>query len=64
MTVKVYDCRGSLVRILANGRPAAETWSVSWDGTNDAGRRVASGVYFLVASSMELAVRVKVVHVK
>ncbi|RJR26156.1 MAG: hypothetical protein C4574_07715 [Candidatus Latescibacterota bacterium] len=64
VTVKVYDCRGSLVRTLANGRPAAETWSVSWDGTNDAGRRVASGVYFLVASSIELAVRVKVVHVK
>jgi hypothetical protein len=64
VTVRVYDCRGALVRVLADGRPANETWSVSWDGTNEAGRRVASGVYFIVASSIELAVRVKAIHVR
>lgn len=64
VSVKVYDCRGALVRVLASGRPAAETWSVSWDGSNDAGRRVASGVYFIVAASSELRATAKVVHVR
>ncbi len=64
VTVRVYDCRGALVRTLASGRPSCEAWSVSWDGTNEAGRRVASGVYFLVASSAEISSRLKVIHVK
>jgi M6 family metalloprotease-like protein len=44
----VYDVTGRLVRTLVDAEqsPAAGGYSVVWDATNDAGDRVASGVYF------------------
>lgn len=54
-TVRVYDARGALVRTISSGRiPGGIDWSVSWDGTNDEGSPVPSGVYFLVAKSPEI----------
>ncbi len=49
LDVGVYDLRGRRVRQLFTG--AAETgWrELSWDGSDDAGRRLASGVYFVRA---------------
>jgi hypothetical protein len=41
----VYDARGRLVRRLIDGRLGAGPRSVVWDGTDDAGRSAASGVY-------------------
>jgi hypothetical protein len=46
-SVKVYDLKGRLVRVLANASLAAGPQSVSWDGLNDAGRRTGSGVYLV-----------------
>jgi hypothetical protein len=45
--LKVYDVTGRLVRTLANRVfKANEAQQVIWDGTNDTGETVASGVYF------------------
>jgi hypothetical protein len=44
--LKVYAVSGRLVRTLVEGRRAAGTHSVRWDGRDDAGRKVSSGVYF------------------
>ncbi|MBN1885835.1 MAG: T9SS type A sorting domain-containing protein [Candidatus Krumholzibacteriota bacterium] len=44
--IKVYDVRGALVRTLVAGVRNAGEQTVLWDGTNDAGSRMASGVYF------------------
>jgi hypothetical protein len=41
----VYDVRGRLVRTLVSGRVPAGFNEVTWDGRNDSGNRVASGVY-------------------
>ena len=42
----VYDLSGRLVRVVENG-PAEPGWRVvAWDGTNELGVPVASGVYF------------------
>jgi hypothetical protein len=51
VTLKIYDVNGSLVRILTLGYVPAgiyrtKTRAIYWDGTNDVGERVASGVYF------------------
>jgi flagellar basal-body rod modification protein FlgD len=41
----VFDLSGRIVRTLANGaRPAGEG-TLTWNGTDDAGRRVAAGIY-------------------
>jgi aminopeptidase N len=46
LTLRVYDSRGRVVRTLIDGeRPAGEQ-SVVWDGRNDGGEKVGSGVFF------------------
>ena len=41
----VYDLLGRRVRTLTDGERSAGSWSVVWDGRNDAGRTVGSGTY-------------------
>jgi hypothetical protein len=45
--VGVYDVAGRLVKSLAGGSQAAGTYTVTWDGTDASGVRMAPGVYFL-----------------
>jgi hypothetical protein len=42
----VYNLLGQKVRTLRNEEMDAGTYSVEWNGTNDGGAKVASGVYF------------------
>jgi hypothetical protein len=42
----VFDGRGARVRTLAAGAHGAGPHEIDWDGTNDRGQRVASGMYF------------------
>ncbi|MFQ5511947.1 MAG: FlgD immunoglobulin-like domain containing protein, partial [Candidatus Krumholzibacteriia bacterium] len=55
VSLKIYNAAGQLVRTLVNQVQAPEVggFSVTWDGKNNAGQTVSSGVYFykLVASS-------------
>jgi M6 family metalloprotease-like protein len=45
--LEVYDQRGRRVRVLSSG-PAAAGWhAADWEGRDDAGRAVPSGVYFV-----------------
>lgn len=46
VTLKVYNVNGELVRTLANENRAAGSYQLTWDGHNDAGQTVSSGVYF------------------
>ena len=47
ISLKVYDVRGRLVRTLVAGEKAAGHYHTYWNGRNDLGEAVASGVYFL-----------------
>ncbi len=42
----VFDVSGRLVRRLLSGRPAAGRSRIEWDGTDERGRAVPSGIYF------------------
>jgi hypothetical protein len=44
--VRIYDVAGRLVRDLVDSHFAASRHVVAWDGRDDAGRAVASGMYF------------------
>ncbi len=46
MTMKVYNVRGQLVKTLIDGVVAEGNGEVVWDGTNNQGSSVSSGVYF------------------
>ncbi|MEZ4652620.1 MAG: FlgD immunoglobulin-like domain containing protein [Candidatus Eisenbacteria bacterium] len=45
-TLTVFDAQGRAVRLLQNGSFAAGPQVVGWDGRDDDGTRVASGVYY------------------
>jgi hypothetical protein len=46
VTVTVYDIRGAFVRNLVSGTVPAGQHQITWDGRNERGHKVASGVYF------------------
>ena len=45
MVLKVYDLLGWEVQTLVDEKMQPGKYSVQWDGTNDRGETVASGVY-------------------
>jgi hypothetical protein len=45
-TLKVYNILGELVRVLVDEGKEAGTYTVYWDGKDDKGEEVASGIYF------------------
>ncbi|MCL2264872.1 MAG: hypothetical protein FWC22_02410 [Treponema sp.] len=48
ITIQVYTLDGTLVKSLRrNEQRAAGEWTDAWDGTNNAGRPVARGMYFI-----------------
>lgn len=47
-SVKIYDIRGSLVKVLREGWMSRGAHSVRWEGDGDAGAKAASGIYFCV----------------
>jgi hypothetical protein len=51
VTVVVYDATGRLVRTLVNEEQTAGARDVAWNGIDDRGQAVASGVYFCKLSA-------------
>jgi hypothetical protein len=45
--LSIYNMLGQCIRTLYHGAKPAGYYSVPWDGTDDAGRMAASGVYFI-----------------
>jgi hypothetical protein len=43
--LKIYNIRGSLVKTLVNDHQDAGRYSVRWDGTDETGNSVSSGIY-------------------
>jgi flagellar hook assembly protein FlgD len=51
LKVAVYNLRGRLVRVLSSGPVEAAPGRLEWNGRDETGRPVASGVYFVRATS-------------
>jgi hypothetical protein len=51
--IEIFDTRGRLVRDLRAGRLPPGAHTIRWDGRDDAGQRVASGVYWVRVASGE-----------
>jgi len=52
-TLKVYDITGRTVRTLVDGSTDAGKHTAKWDGKDDAGKPVSSGIYFYQLKSGE-----------
>jgi hypothetical protein len=60
----IYDVGGRLVRRLLNEDRSPGTHRVRWNGRDDAGSSVATGVYFLQVRSEGWSVQRKIVLLK
>ncbi|HEX5131231.1 MAG TPA: FlgD immunoglobulin-like domain containing protein [Candidatus Krumholzibacteria bacterium] len=63
-SLRIYDIRGGLVRTLTAGTLPAGEQRVVWDGSDDGGRRVASGVYLARAVTTSGRVTTRIVLLK
>lgn len=61
VTVRIYDAGGRIVRDLHDGGMPAGAHEIVWDGRNDAGSGVSSGVYVLVVRAGAESARIKMV---
>lgn len=64
VTLKVYDLTGSLVRTLMDGRVEAGEHIISWNGCDDQGLKLPSGVYFYQLKTDDFAQTRKLVLVR
>ena len=46
VSLKVYDILGKEIATLVNGQKPAGNYKIVWDGTDNFGNKVTSGVYF------------------
>ncbi|MFH1754568.1 MAG: M1 family aminopeptidase [Candidatus Latescibacterota bacterium] len=46
VSLNIYDVAGRVVKRIISREMAADVYKVAWDGTNNTGQNVASGVYF------------------
>ncbi len=54
LQITVFDTRGRKVRTLVGGNVSAGQFSVSWDGRDESGRGLASGVYLIQLRSASI----------
>ena len=62
--LSIHDVEGRLVRTLVDERRPAGEHGVSWDGRNESGRPVASGVYLSRMEAGEVAVTQRIVRLR
>ncbi|MFH1313342.1 MAG: M6 family metalloprotease domain-containing protein [Candidatus Eisenbacteria bacterium] len=60
----VYSADGRLVRTIQRGHLTPGYYRLSWDGMNENGRPVSSGVYFITASAGDVVTSRKVILAK
>jgi flagellar hook assembly protein FlgD len=60
----IFDVTGRVVTTLVEQVSAAGTYSVSWDGRDESGAKVASGVYFANLETSKEAVTGKFMVVR
>jgi len=64
VTLSVYNSSGQRVKVLENNRQPKGSYSVNWDGKNDSGKGVASGIYFYELKAGEYKETRKLVLIK
>jgi hypothetical protein len=62
--IDIYDVTGSRIRTLVDEQRPMGRFSANWNGRDDAGRRVASGVYYLRMNTRAEVKNQKVVLVR
>jgi len=61
LSLRIYNIAGQLIRELADGHREAGSYEVRWDGRDNRGQEVVSGVYFCRMSSGDFGKTIKMV---
>lgn len=64
MFLEILDIQGRQIKILVGKEQSPGKYSVSWNGRNDKGEPVASGVYFYVLRTERQVVAKKMIYLK
>jgi serine protease len=64
VSLKVYDISGKTIMTLINQTKEAGYYQVNWDGTDQAGQKVAAGMYFARLQTGEQSSVVKMVYLR
>jgi len=62
--IEVFNILGQSVRTLVNTDQLPGNWKVEWNGTNDSGTLVPSGVYFVRFSASDVSLTGKMLLMK
>ena len=62
--LSVYDVRGHLVRTLVNDQQAAGRYSLQWDGRNNAGQLIGTGIFLARLEAGSFNETIKMVYMK
>jgi hypothetical protein len=63
-TLKIYNILGKEVRELVNKKQSPGNYTITWDGRNNQGKEVSSGIYFYVLSAGESKEERKMLFIK
>jgi len=64
VTLRLYNTQGQLIRTLVDGERAAGRYQAVWDGKNEIGAPVSSGVYFYTMQAGSYKATMKMIAVK
>jgi hypothetical protein len=64
MSLRIYNLQGQQIKNLFEGKIDGGRHQMVWDGTNDLGARVPSGIYFYVLKTGMISVSRKMVMVE
>lgn len=64
VSLQIYDASGRLVRTLVDGYEPSGTRTVTWDGRDDEGQPMASGIYFSRMTAPEFSETTKMLMLK
>ncbi|MBL7024363.1 MAG: multicopper oxidase domain-containing protein [Candidatus Marinimicrobia bacterium] len=64
VTLGVYDITGRTITILADTHQPAGAYSIHWNGTNDLGNPVSTGMYFCRLEAGDYSKTIKMVYLK
>ncbi len=53
INVKIFDCKGRMVRFLCNNKPTGRETTVFWDGLDDFTRPCRSGIYIIAVEALD-----------
>jgi flagellar hook assembly protein FlgD len=64
VSLSIFNTLGQKVRTLVDGGTAAGTYKATWDGRNDYGQLMSSGIYYYTLKSANTAITKRMVFLK